>query len=326
MFCSFCIVPSTRGREISRTAAEIVAESRDLVASGIREISLLGQTVNAYGRHDRGRAVARSERNAARATDLPSVDPAGLFSRACCVGLRRFRGSRDSSLHQPASDLLRRRTHPRARRTRRALSTHSPACPERVRSNPRADEAAAYGRRVPPPGRSAAREPPGSRGYHGFDRRLSRRNRCRFCRHPQVNSGCLLYRLVFIQVFATSRNRCGIHDGRSLRVGRSGRDWRSSRISNARSRWTPTGLESGRRPRFSWRGRAGAVARSSRGGIPFHRVVNFSTDGGILARAGWVDPSRDRGRDPPLADRSLECGPRGRSAVADREDGSATCR
>ncbi len=60
MFCSFCIVPSTRGREISRTGDEIVAESRDLVASGIREISLLGQTVNAYGRHDRRRAASRS--------------------------------------------------------------------------------------------------------------------------------------------------------------------------------------------------------------------------------------------------------------------------
>ena len=96
MFCSFCIVPSTRGREISRTGAEIVAESRDLVASGIREISLLGQTVNAYGRHDRSRAVARSERNAARATDLPSVDPPDSFARllrrlAEIPGLARLR-------------------------------------------------------------------------------------------------------------------------------------------------------------------------------------------------------------------------------------------
>ena len=52
MFCSFCIVPRTRGREISRPAEEVVAESRQLVATGVREITLLGQTVNAYGRHD----------------------------------------------------------------------------------------------------------------------------------------------------------------------------------------------------------------------------------------------------------------------------------
>jgi len=60
MFCSFCIVPSTRGREISRAAAEIEAEVRQLADQGILEIMLLGQTVNAYGRHDvrRGQAAA----------------------------------------------------------------------------------------------------------------------------------------------------------------------------------------------------------------------------------------------------------------------------
>ena len=60
MFCSFCIVPSTRGREISRSAAEIESEVRELAGQGIVEIMLLGQTVNAYGRHDvrRGQAAA----------------------------------------------------------------------------------------------------------------------------------------------------------------------------------------------------------------------------------------------------------------------------
>ena len=60
MFCSFCIVPSTRGREISRAAAKIEAEVHALAEQGILEITLLGQTVNAYGRHDvrRGRAAA----------------------------------------------------------------------------------------------------------------------------------------------------------------------------------------------------------------------------------------------------------------------------
>lgn len=60
MFCSFCIVPSTRGREISRAAAEIEAEVRALADQGICEVTLLGQTVNAYGRHDvrRGQAAA----------------------------------------------------------------------------------------------------------------------------------------------------------------------------------------------------------------------------------------------------------------------------
>jgi len=58
MFCSFCIVPTTRGREVSRSAASIVDEVRALADRGVVEVTLLGQTVNAYGRHDlrRGRA------------------------------------------------------------------------------------------------------------------------------------------------------------------------------------------------------------------------------------------------------------------------------
>lgn len=47
--CSYCIVPSRRGRERSRPIAELLSEARDLVASGARELTLLGQTVEAYG-------------------------------------------------------------------------------------------------------------------------------------------------------------------------------------------------------------------------------------------------------------------------------------
>jgi tRNA-2-methylthio-N6-dimethylallyladenosine synthase len=48
--CSYCIVPSTRGREVSRDPDELIAEARALAADGVREVTLLGQNVNSYGR------------------------------------------------------------------------------------------------------------------------------------------------------------------------------------------------------------------------------------------------------------------------------------
>ena len=52
MHCSFCIVPSTRGEERSRPIADIVREVQWLAASGVKEVTLLGQIVNLYGRHE----------------------------------------------------------------------------------------------------------------------------------------------------------------------------------------------------------------------------------------------------------------------------------
>jgi tRNA-2-methylthio-N6-dimethylallyladenosine synthase len=61
--CSYCIVPSTRGREVSRPMHELVAEAHAMAADGVREVTLLGQNVNSYGR------------------DLPALGAAGGASR-----------------------------------------------------------------------------------------------------------------------------------------------------------------------------------------------------------------------------------------------------
>ena len=75
--CSYCIVPSTRGREVSRGPSELVAEVQRLAADGVKEVTLLGQNVNSYGR------------------DLPPGDRArfaGLLARIDAVdGIERIR-------------------------------------------------------------------------------------------------------------------------------------------------------------------------------------------------------------------------------------------
>ncbi len=70
-FCAFCVVPYTRGSEVSRPADRILTEARDLVAKGVREITLLGQNVNAW--HGSAGGLGRLIRDLADIPDLARI-------------------------------------------------------------------------------------------------------------------------------------------------------------------------------------------------------------------------------------------------------------
>ncbi len=70
-FCAFCVVPYTRGAEISRAPAKLLAEARALADQGVREITLLGQNVNAY--HGDDWTLARLIRELARIEGLARI-------------------------------------------------------------------------------------------------------------------------------------------------------------------------------------------------------------------------------------------------------------
>ena len=112
--CAYCIVPAVRGREQSRRPGEIVAEVTRLAADGVKEITLLGQNVNSWGRDLRPEIDDRVRRAPAR--------------------LRRGRRNRADPLHEPAPEGLPRAGDRRDGGVRRRLRADPPAAAVRARA------------------------------------------------------------------------------------------------------------------------------------------------------------------------------------------------
>ena len=158
-FCSFCVVPYTRGAEASRPVAAILDEIARLASAGVREVTLLGQNVNAYhGVDDKGHPTGL----------------AGLIRAAAAVpGICRVRYT-TSHPDDMSEDLI---AGPPRHSGARALSPSARSV--RLGHCPEIDEPPPSRRRLSRHCRARARRAPGHRLLFRLHRRLSRRNRRR---------------------------------------------------------------------------------------------------------------------------------------------------
>ncbi len=193
-FCTFCVVPYTRGSEVSRPVAQIVAEAEKLAEAGVREVTLLGQNVNAW----HGEGADGSEWGLGRL----------LFRLAEIPGLARLRYT-TSHPRDMDDELISGASRPAGAD---ALSASAGAVG--LRPHPQGDEPQAHRKRLSGADRAHPRCAHRHRAVRRLHRRLPGRDGGGFRGDDGTRAPGQLCLGLFVQIFAASRH-AGRRDDRS---------------------------------------------------------------------------------------------------------------
>ena len=256
--CAYCIVPAVRGREVSRRPGEIVAEVTRLASEGVREITLLGQNVNSWGRDLR-----------------PELDTEfGELLRACDAveGIERIRFT------SPHPKDFRAPVIAAIAECASGLRARAPAAPVGLEPRAEGDAADVQPRALPAACRRAPRRDPGSRVRDGHHRRLPGRERGRLRADARGRRAGRLRQRLHVRLLAARRDRGGGHERPGARRASSTIESSDSSRSFSASRRSATARASASSRRCSSRGRAARTPTRLRGRTRRNTTVNFVGD------------------------------------------------